>query len=186
MLLFRLPKTDFILCKAQIRTYSITAVNRATNAVTQFNRLILIQLLDVWEYCPKTKRSILRYYQTKESSRQQNALFKTWETIVIACSARWKTETFFTTIEEKRQRVVNTAVAVATAEALITGSSDEHLKLLDLESTTLAKTLCKRMGVCKRAASTSKPEIRELAKREAKLLLQYQVANLVEIYAVPH
>ena len=77
-------------------------------------------------------------------------------------------------------------MAVATAEALITGSSDEHLKLLDLESTTLAKTLCKRMGVCKRAASTSKPEIRELAKREAKLLLQHQVANLVEIYAVPH
>ena len=42
------------------------------------------------------------------------------------------------------------------------------------------------MGFCKRAASTSKPEIPELAKREAKLLLQYQVANLVEKYAVPH
>ena len=42
------------------------------------------------------------------------------------------------------------------------------------------------MGFCKRAASTSKPEIPELAKREAKLLLQYQVTNLVEKYAVPH
>ena len=29
------------------------------------------------------------------------------------------------------------------------------------------------MGLCKRAVTTSKPEIPELAKREAKLLLQH-------------
>ena len=38
----------------------------------------------------------------------------------------------------------------------------------------------------KRAASTSKQEIPEMAKGEAKLLLQHQLANLVEEYAVPH
>ena len=38
----------------------------------------------------------------------------------------------------------------------------------------------------KYAASTSKPEIPEMAKREAKLILQHQVANLVEKYAAPH
>ena len=42
------------------------------------------------------------------------------------------------------------------------------------------------MGFCKRAATTSKPKILELAKREAKLLLQHQVTNLVEKYAIPH
>ena len=42
------------------------------------------------------------------------------------------------------------------------------------------------MGFCKRTATTSQPEIPELAKREAKLLIQNQVANLVEKYAIPH
>ena len=37
------------------------------------------------------------------------------------------------------------------------------------------------MGFCKRAATTSKPEILELAKREAKLLSQHQVVNLAEV-----
>ena len=37
------------------------------------------------------------------------------------------------------------------------------------------------MGFCKRAVTTSKPEILELAKREAKLLSQHQVVNLVEV-----
>ena len=60
------------------------------------------------------------------------------------------------------------------------------MKLIDLESATLAKSFFKRMGFCKCAASTSKPEILELAKREAKLLLQHQVPNLVEKYAIPH
>ena len=86
----------------------------------------------------------------------------------------------------KKGGVVNTVVAVTTAKALIARSSVEHMKLIDLESTTWAKSLFKRMGFCKRAATTSKPEIPELAKREAKLLLQHQVANLVEKYVIPH
>ena len=86
----------------------------------------------------------------------------------------------------KKGDVVNTVVAVATAKALITRNSDEHLKLNDLESTTWAKSFFKQMGFCKRAATTSKPKILELAKREAKLLLQHQVTNLVEKYAIPH
>ena len=60
------------------------------------------------------------------------------------------------------------------------------MKLIDLESTTWAKSFFKWMGFCKCAATTSKPEIPELAKREAKLLLQHQVPNLVEKYAIPH
>ena len=67
----------------------------------------------------------------------------------------------------KKGGVVNTVVAVATAKALIARSSDEYLKLIDLELTTWAKSLFKLMGFCKRAATTSKPEIPELVKREA-------------------
>ena len=47
---------------------------------------------------------------------------------------------------------------------------DEDLKLIDLESTAWGKSLFKQMGFCKRAATTSRVEIQELAKREAKFL----------------
>lgn len=68
---------------------------------------------------------------------------------------------------------MNTVVANATAKALIARSNDEHLQLIDLESTTLPKNLFRRIVYGKRAATTSKPEILELAKREGKLLLQH-------------
>ena len=83
----------------------------------------------------------------------------------------------------KKGGVVNAVVVVATAKALIARSSDEHLKL---KLTTWPKSLFKRTGFCKRTTTTSKPEIPGLAKREAKLLLQCQAANLVEKYAIPH
>ena len=63
---------------------------------------------------------------------------------------------------------------------------DEDLKLIDLESTTWGKSLFKQVGFCKRAATTSRLEIPKLAEREAKFLWQYQVANLVEKYAIRH
>ena len=73
----------------------------------------------------------------------------------------------------KKGGVANTVVGVATAKALIARSNDEHLKLIDLESATFAKSLFRRMRFCKRAATTSKLEIPELAKRETKLFLQH-------------
>lgn len=49
--------------------------------------------------------------------------------------------------------------------------NDEHLKLIDIESTTWVKSLFRRIGFCKCAATTSKPEIPEVTKQEAKILL---------------
>ena len=85
----------------------------------------------------------------------------------------------------KKGAVVNTVAANATAKALVARSNNEYHKLFDLEPTTWTKSLIKRIGICKRVATNLKPEIPELAKREAKFLLQYQVANLVERYAAP-
>ena len=75
--------------------------------------------------------------------------------------------------------VVNAVVAVATAKALIVRSPDEHFKCLDLDSSYWAKGLFRRMGFTKRTCTTSKPEIPELAKKEAKLIFQHQIADLV-------
>lgn len=64
----------------------------------------------------------------------------------------------------KKGGVVNTVVAIATAKALIERSDNEHLKSIDRDLTSWAKGLFIRMGFCKRACTTSKPEITELAK----------------------
>ena len=79
----------------------------------------------------------------------------------------------FSLQQRKKGVVVNTVVAVATTKELklrMISDDDEHLKLIDLESTAWAKRFFQHMGFCKCAATTSKVEIPELAKGEAKFL----------------
>ena len=52
----------------------------------------------------------------------------------------------FLHVQRRKEGVVNTVVAIDTAKALIARSQDEHLKGIDLESTSWAKSLFKRMG----------------------------------------
>ena len=91
----------------------------------------------------------------------------------------------FIYVLRRKGAVVNTVVAVATAKALIARSSDEHLKCLDLESSYWAKSLFRRMGFVKRACTTSKPEIPEQALKEAKLLFQHQIVDLIDRHSIP-
>ena len=95
-----------------------------------------------------------------------------------------KVKTFLHVLRRKGD-VVNTVVPVATAKALIARSPDEHLKCLDLDSSYWAKSLFRRMGFTKRTCTTSKPKIPELAKKEAKLIFQHQIADLVECHSIP-
>ena len=92
-----------------------------------------------------------------------------------------KVKTFLRVLERKGG-VVNTVVSVATAKALIGRSQDEHLKCLDLDSSYWAKSLFRRMGFTKQTCITSKPEIPELAKKEAKLFFQNQIAKWAKHY----
>ena len=81
--------------------------------------------------------------------------------------------------------VVNTAVAIATAKALIERSKDKHLKLIDLESCHWAKTIFRRMGFIKRASTTSRPEIPYGARKEAELIFHHDIAYKVEKFQIP-
>ena len=49
----------------------------------------------------------------------------------------------------------------------------------------LAKSLFRHMGFKKRTFTTSKPEIHELAKKEAKLMFKHQIAEVAERHSIP-
>lgn len=73
--------------------------------------------------------------------------------------------------------VVKTVDANATAQALIAWSQDEHLKNIDLESSSWAKSLFHRMGFVKPTCTTSKPEI-------LKKFYQHQIVRYVEEHSI--
>ena len=80
---------------------------------------------------------------------------------------------------------VNTVVAVVVAKALIAKSSDESLKILDLDNLPWTKSLFVRMGFVKRACTTIRPEIPEAARKEAVLIFHHEIVSMVEKYFIP-
>ena len=68
----------------------------------------------------------------------------------------------------KKGGVVNTVVANAAAKALISRSEYEHF--VDLDRTSWAKSIFKRMGFVKRSCTTSKPEIPEGARKATEIV----------------
>ena len=85
----------------------------------------------------------------------------------------------------KKGGVVNTVVANATAKALISKSDNEYLQLIDLDSSSWAKSLFKRMGFVKRACTTSRPDIPASARKEAELIFHHQITTLKEKHQIP-
>ena len=90
-----------------------------------------------------------------------------------------KIKTFLLTLCKKGV-VVNTVVAIATAEALIEESDNEHLKLIDLDRCFWAKIIFHSMGFVKRATTTSRPEIPDRARKEAELLFHHEILSKAE------
>ena len=82
--------------------------------------------------------------------------------------------------------VVNTVVAIAAAKALIQKSNEDHLKVIELEKSSRAKSLFQRMGFTKRAATTGIPEIPEGARKGAALLFDHEIVSKIGKYQIPH
>ena len=76
--------------------------------------------------------------------------------------------------------VINSVAAIAAAQALIQKNSDEHLKCIDVVSSSWTQRLFWRMGFVRRMRTTDKPEIPDQAVKEAKLLFQHQIVSIVE------
>lgn len=64
--------------------------------------------------------------------------------------------------------MMNTVAGVAVAKALIAKGSDELLKVLDLDNSSLAKSLFVRMGFVKRACTTAQQDSPEGARTEVE------------------
>ena len=86
----------------------------------------------------------------------------------------------FLLIFRQKGGVLNSVVAIAAAQALIQKSSDEHLKCIDVVSSSSTQSLFWRMGFARRMCSTDKPEIPDQAVKETKLLFQHQIVSIVE------
>ena len=95
-----------------------------------------------------------------------------------------KVKTFLHVLRRKGC-LVNTVVAVVAEKTLIARIPDEHLKCLDLDSSYWTKSLFRRISFTKQKCTISKPKIPELAKKEAKLIFQHQIADLVEHHSIP-
>ena len=75
---------------------------------------------------------------------------------------------------------VNSLIAVSVAKVLITRNPQLNLGHLDLDSSSWAKSLFKRMGFTRGMKTTGKVEIPEGAKQEAELLFLHKIVTLIE------
>ena len=87
---------------------------------------------------------------------------------------------------KKKGGVVNTVVVIATAKALIEKSDEEYLSNIDFVKSSWAKSLFRCMGFVKRAATTTRPEITEGARKEAELIFHHEIVSKVEKHKIPH
>ena len=85
----------------------------------------------------------------------------------------------FLKVARSRGAVINTSIAIATANGFIKHSSGESLKHLSLERPWV-QSLFRRMGYLKRFADTGKVELPQDVKREAELLYIHDIVNLIE------
>ena len=80
---------------------------------------------------------------------------------------------------------VNSLITVSIAKVLITRNPQLNLGHLDLDSSSWAKSLFKRMGFTRRMKTTGKVEITEGAKQEAEPMFLHNIVTLIEERNIP-
>ena len=85
-----------------------------------------------------------------------------------------------------RGGLITSVIVISVAKALIARNSHLILDLIDLDSSSWAKSLFRRMGFKKRMKTTGKIEIPNGAKKEAQLLYSHDIVSLVDDLNIPH
>lgn len=76
--------------------------------------------------------------------------------------------------------LVSTTIAISTAKALIARNPHLGLNHIDLDSSSWARSLLRRMGFRRRMKTTGKVEIPEGARKEAELLYLHSIVSVAE------
>ena len=79
---------------------------------------------------------------------------------------------------------INTNIAKATAKGLIQRYPDV-VGNIDIDSSSWAKSLFKKMGFVKRAKTSAKVSIPDGAREEIEYLLYYEIAAMVDRHCIP-
>lgn len=85
-----------------------------------------------------------------------------------------------------RGTLITRALAKAAARAIIDQHPGVVEKNIDIESSSWAKSLFKRMGFVKRMKTSSKVNIPDGARREIEYLFHYEIVSQIEKYNIPH
>lgn len=80
---------------------------------------------------------------------------------------------------------VNSIIVVSVAKVLIARNPQLNLEQIDLDSSSWAKSLFKRMGFARRMKTTGKVEIPEGARKEAELSYLHNIVALAEEHEIP-
>ena len=91
----------------------------------------------------------------------------------------------FLLAHRSRGGLITSVIAVSVAKALIARNPHLMLDHIDLDSSSLAKSLFGRMGFKKRMEITGKIEIPDGAKKEAQLLYLHDIVSLVDDHNIP-
>ena len=84
-----------------------------------------------------------------------------------------------------KEELISSAIAIATAKALITRYPGYNLGHIDLDSSSWAISLFKRMGFVKRMSTTGKVEIPEGGKNEVQFVYLHDLVTIAEKHKVP-
>ena len=85
----------------------------------------------------------------------------------------------------KKGGVLNEVVARSPAKTLVKDSGKPDLMFVDLDGKWWIQILFRRMGFVRRAATTSKVEILEDAKKEAELVYLHKIVSTIKKYQIP-
>ena len=91
----------------------------------------------------------------------------------------------FLLVLRSRGGLITSVIAVSVAKALIARNLHLMLDQIDLDSSSFAKRLFRRMGFEKHMKTTGKIEIPDGAKKEGQLLYLHDMVSLVDDHSIP-
>ena len=158
------------------------SVHGATKAVRHFQKTH-----PHLKFPESTARSLRAKYESnlkEQSSSMQLQKKKLGRPLLLGDEIDTKVQEYLN-MSRKKGAIVNSVVAIATAKALIEQSSEEHPKSISLENTEWARSLFRRMGFVRRAATTGRPKMPDGAVKEAGFIFHHSIIQTVERYQIP-